>query len=121
MPEIKVIDAIMIHWFQAKAKQAHAAIKVYRLAFADARTPRRGKFYIGLALVYLVSPLDVIPDWIPVIGWLDELVVVPLLLALARRAIPENVLADCRRKVEQSEEEGKKGHNAYFNNSRANP
>ena len=60
-------------------------------------------WYIGLALVYIASPLDLIPDWIPVIGWLDEMVVVPLLLAMARRTIPENVLADCRRKVEQSE------------------
>ena len=93
----------MTRWFQAKAKQAQAAIRVYRLAFDDPRTPRRGKFYIGLALVYLVSPLDLIPDWIPVIGWLDDLVVVPMLLALARRTIPENVLADCRRKIEQSE------------------
>ena len=99
----------MIRWFQAKARQVHAEIRVYRLAFADVRTPRRGKVYIGLALVYIVSPLDLIPDWIPVIGWLDELVVVPLLLAMARRTIPENVLADCRRKVEQSEVAGKKG------------
>ena len=94
---------MMIHWLQSKAKQAHTAIRVYRLVFADERTPRRAKFYIGLALVYIVSPLDVIPDWIPVIGWLDELVVVPLLLAMARRTIPENVLAECRRNVEQSE------------------
>jgi uncharacterized membrane protein YkvA (DUF1232 family) len=99
----------MIHWLQSKAKQAHTAIRVYRLAFADERTPRRAKFYIGLALVYIVSPLDVIPDWIPVIGWLDELVVVPLLLAMARRTIPENVLAECRRNVEQSEGAEKKG------------
>ena len=92
----------MINWIKAKAKQAHMAVSVYRLVFADQRTPRCGKFYIGLALVYIASPLDLIPDWIPVIGWLDELVVVPLLLAMARRTIPENVLADCRRKVEQS-------------------
>ena len=111
----------MILWLQAKAKQAHTAIRVYRLVFADARTPRRGKFYIGLALVYIASPLDLIPDWIPVIGWLDELVVVPLLLALARRTIPENVLADCRRKVEQSEVAEKKGHNAHSDHSRADP
>lgn len=94
----------MIPWLQAKAKQVHTTLSVYRLAFADARPPRRGKFYIGLALVYINSPLDVIPDWIPVIGWLDELVVVPLLLAMARRSIPANLLADCRRKVEQSAE-----------------
>ena len=100
MPEITADAAIMIRWFQAKARQIHTEIRVYRLAFADARTPRRGKFYIGLALVYIVSPLDLIPDWIPVIGWLDELVVVPLLLALARRSIPAVVMADCRKQVE---------------------
>ena len=109
MPEIAPANAIMICWFQAKARQVHAEIRVYRLVFADARTPWRGKFFIGLALVYIVSPLDLIPDWIPIIGWLDELVVVPLLLAMARRTIPENVLADCRRKVEQSEVAKKKG------------
>jgi len=98
----------MTTWLQAKAKQAHKAVKVYRLVLADERTPRRGKFYIGLALVYIASPLDLIPDWIPVIGWLDELVVVPLLLAMARSSIPENVLADCRRKVEQAESADKK-------------
>lgn len=93
----------MIRWLKKKAAQVHREVKVYRLAFADPRTPRRGKFYIGLALMYLISPLDLIPDWIPVIGWLDELVVVPLLLALARRSIPAAVMDDYRRKVDLSE------------------
>ena len=110
----------MIRWFKAKARQAHTEIRVYRLALADKRTPRRGKFFIGLALVYIVSPLDLIPDWIPIIGWLDELVVVPLLLAMARSTIPANILADCRRKVEQSEV-AKKGHNAHSDHGRTNP
>jgi len=96
----------MILWLQAKTKQAHTAIRVYRLAFTDPRMPRRGKFYIGLALVYIVSPLDLIPDWIPVIGLLDDLMVVPILLALARCSIPAVVMADCRKQVEKQVSHG---------------
>lgn len=111
----------MIPWLQAKAKQAHKTVKVYRLAFGDPRTPRRGKFLIGLALVYIVSPLDVIPDWIPVIGWLDELVVVPLLLAMARKTIPKNVLDECRKTVERSESADNREAHAHSDNSRTDP
>ena len=96
----------MIRWFKAKARQAHTEIRVYRLALADKRTPRRGKFFIGLALVYIVSPLDLIPDWIPVIGLLDDLMVVPILLALARCSIPAVVMADCRKQVEKQVSHG---------------
>ncbi len=71
-------------------------IRIYRLVMQDRRTPRRAKWCVGLALAYLISPIDLLPDFIPVIGWLDELVVVPLLLGLARAWIPVDVLADCR-------------------------
>jgi hypothetical protein len=57
----------------------------------DSRTPRRAKLWLlGLAL-YVLSPIDPIPDFIPVIGLLDEIILVPLVLRHVRRMIPDEV------------------------------
>src|SRR5687767_10053050 len=65
-----------------------------RRVAADPRTPRRARWWlIGLA-IYVVSPIDPIPDFIPGIGHLDELVIVPLVLRRVRRMIPPSVWAE---------------------------
>ena len=70
------------------------------LASKDRRTPWRAKAIIALVIGYALSPIDLIPDWIPVLGFLDDLVVVPLGILLARRLIPAEVLADCRARAD---------------------
>jgi uncharacterized membrane protein YkvA (DUF1232 family) len=65
-----------------------------RQVAADPRTPRRARWWlIGLS-VYVLSPIDPIPDFLPVIGQLDELVVVPLVLRHVKRMIPPDVWND---------------------------
>jgi uncharacterized membrane protein YkvA (DUF1232 family) len=64
-------------------------------AFQDKRTPLRVKILVFIALLYLVDPIDLIPDVIPVFGYLDDLVIVPLLLHLAFRWLPAPVREDC--------------------------
>jgi Protein of unknown function (DUF1232) len=65
-----------------------------RRVAADPRTPRRARWWlIGLA-VYVASPIDPIPDFIPGIGHLDEIVIVPLALARIQRLIPPDVWAE---------------------------
>ncbi|MBN1866369.1 DUF1232 domain-containing protein [Candidatus Sumerlaeota bacterium] len=76
-------------------------IAVYRLVARDPRTPRIAAILLGLAVAHAASPIDLIPDFIPVLGYLDDAIVIPLLVFLARRAIPRNVILDCRRKVEE--------------------
>ena len=63
-------------------------LSVYHRILADDRTPRRAKIFLGLAVGYLCMPLDVIPDFIPIIGHLDDAVIVPGLIYLALRSIP---------------------------------
>lgn len=76
---------------------------MYRLALADPRTPRAAKWLLRFVLVYLLSPLDLIPDAIPILGLLDDAVLLPGLLLLARRLIPAAVLADCRARAAAAE------------------
>jgi uncharacterized membrane protein YkvA (DUF1232 family) len=66
------------------------------LACRDQRTPWYAKVWLALVLGYLASPIDLIPDFIPVIGYLDDLLLVPAGLALAVRVIPRDVIDDCR-------------------------
>jgi len=68
----------------------------YRLVLAHPRTPRASKALLWLALGYVLMPFDIIPDFIPVIGHLDDLVVVPALILLAMRLVPEHVRHECR-------------------------
>jgi uncharacterized membrane protein YkvA (DUF1232 family) len=72
---------------------------VYRRVLKDQRTPRVAKILLGLAVGYALLPFDLIPDFLPVIGHLDDVIIVPGLVFLALRFIPPEVVAECRRQV----------------------
>ncbi|PKL07672.1 MAG: hypothetical protein CVV51_12905 [Spirochaetae bacterium HGW-Spirochaetae-7] len=69
------------------------------LAFKDPRTPALARVIIIIAVAYAVSPIDLIPDFIPFFGQLDDLLIVPALIVLAIRFIPPDVYASCRREA----------------------
>ena len=71
-------------------------IKVYQLVRKDRRTPKLAKFLLGLAIGYALLPFDIIPDFIPVIGHLDDLIIVPVLVVLALKMIPREIIEECR-------------------------
>ena len=77
-------------------------LRVYRLVLGHARTPRITRVLLGAALAYAVSPIDLIPDWIPVVGHLDDILVVPLLVWLALRFVPSCVVEECRAQARAS-------------------
>ncbi|PKN76402.1 MAG: hypothetical protein CVU52_04920 [Deltaproteobacteria bacterium HGW-Deltaproteobacteria-10] len=71
-------------------------IEYYKLLFRHPGTPRISKFFLGAGIAYAISPIDLIPDFIPVIGHLDDLLIVPLFIWLAVIFIPESVICECR-------------------------
>ena len=65
-------------------------------AVRDRRTPPQARWVAALALLYALSPVDLLPDVLPLLGWGDDVVVVPTVLALAARSLPAPVLTDAR-------------------------
>ncbi len=92
-----------------KQKARWLKLQTYALYFAyrDARTPWYARAFSVLVVAYAFSPIDLIPDFIPVLGYLDDLVIIPLGVWLAMKLIPSPVMADCRQRAEASLGEGK--------------
>jgi len=86
-----------------KAKVRIIKIESYTLAYAyrHEQTPWYAKLSIIITLGYLLSPIDLIPDCIPILGYLDDLIIVPLLILLSIRLIPNNIVEECREKAQE--------------------
>jgi len=87
--------------FKALTKQLKKEFDVYRLVLRHSETPWISKCFLGLAVGYLLLPFDLIPDFLPVIGQLDDVVIIPVLLYLALLFIPKQLIQSCREQVEQ--------------------
>lgn len=79
-----------------RAKQLKSEAQVLMIAYKDKRTPASAKILIGITVGYLLSPIDLIPDFIPILGILDDLIIVPGLIVLSIKLIPDIVLNDAR-------------------------
>ena len=77
------------------------------LAYKDPRTPWYAKIFTGLVVAYAFSPIDLIPDFIPILGYLDDLILVPLGISLALKMIPQEVMAECRQRAQEEMSAGK--------------
>ena len=85
--------------WKLRARQLKTETHALYLASRDPRVPWQARLCATLAVGYLVSPIDLIPDFIPVIGYLDDLVLVPLFILIARRLIPADLLAEHRERA----------------------
>lgn len=72
------------------------------LAVGDPRTPRFAKLIVAIVVAYALSPIDLIPDFIPVLGYIDDLILLPLGIALAIKLLPASVLSDCRKNAQKN-------------------
>jgi uncharacterized membrane protein YkvA (DUF1232 family) len=82
-----------------KAQRLQTEVVALMFAYCDRRTPWYAKTWAALVVAYALSPIDLIPDFIPVLGYLDDLILVPAGIALALRMIPADVMAEAREKA----------------------
>jgi uncharacterized membrane protein YkvA (DUF1232 family) len=85
-----------------RARQLKAETYTLYLAARDPRTPWYVKFLVGGIVAYAYSPIDLIPDFVPVLGYLDDLILIPLGMALVIRLVPDPVLAECRTRAREA-------------------
>jgi uncharacterized membrane protein YkvA (DUF1232 family) len=94
---------MMFEQLKFRARALKKEVHVVYLAAKDPRTPWYAKALVFFVVAYTVSPIDLIPDFIPVLGYLDDLVIVPMGIALAIRMIPPEVLDEARENVKQAQ------------------
>ncbi len=97
----------MIDKWKQRAKQLKKETYALYLACKDPRTPWYARLLAACVVGYAFSPIDLIPDFIPVLGYLDDLILVPLGIAVVLKMIPPPVLAECRDRAQAAMDEGK--------------
>ena len=94
-----------------KLKERASALKrdipAVFLALKDRRTPALAKLLAGITVTYALSPIDLIPDFVPVLGYLDDVILLPGLVALTLKLIPPEVLETCRTQAEGMWQDGR--------------
>jgi len=97
-------------WIADLKQRAHnlkAETLALYLAARDPRTPWYAKILVAGIVAYVLSPIDLIPDFVPVLGYLDDLILVPIGIALAIKLIPHSVLVECRVQAHEAIHYGK--------------
>lgn len=90
-----------------KANNLKRELKVLYLAYRRPDVPWYAKVAAVLVVGYALSPVDLIPDFIPVLGYLDDIILIPLGISIAIRLIPKNILEECRAQADEVFKEGK--------------
>jgi len=97
----------MIDTWRERARQLRTETYTLYLAYRDPRTPWYARLFAALVVGCAFSPIDLVPDPIPLLGYLDDLILVPLGAALALKMIPPDVLAESQEKARGVMSEGK--------------
>lgn len=92
----------LLERWKERAEQLEAETYALYLAYRHPRVKWYAKLFAAAVAAYAFSPIDLIPDFIPVLGYLDDLVIVPLGVMLALRLIPSEVMAECRAKAKET-------------------
>ena len=97
----------MLDTLRKRARSVKAEVYALYLAYRDPRVPLYARIFAGGVVAYAFSPLDLIPDFIPVLGYLDDLVLVPLGIALALKMIPPPVMEESCARAKEIMAQGK--------------
>ena len=90
-----------------RAKKLKTDVPAVFLALKDKKTPWYAKVFAAMTVAYALSPIDFIPDFIPLLGYLDDLIILPLMVSLTVKFIPKEIFADCRERAEGLWTDGK--------------
>jgi uncharacterized membrane protein YkvA (DUF1232 family) len=90
----------LIKQLKSLTKHLKQEFAVYRLVLKHPKTPWIAKVFLGLAVGYLLLPFDFIPDFIPVLGQLDDVVIIPIIVYIALLFIPQAVIQSCREQAQ---------------------
>lgn len=101
------INMVLKMTLKEKAKKLKTDIPAIFLALKDNETPIFAKILAGITIAYALSPIDLIPDFIPVFGYLDDVILLPMLVTLTIKFIPSEVLEKNRRQAEGMWQDGK--------------
>lgn len=101
--------AVIDRWKQS-ARNLKAETYGLYLAYKHPRTPWYAKVFAGLVVAYAFSPVDLVPDFIPVLGYLDDLILIPLGVGLAVKMVPAWIMVECRTQAQLDMREGKPVH-----------
>jgi len=93
--------------FKRKAKALKAETFALYLAARHPLTPWYAKVLVAGIVAYAFSPIDLIPDFVPVLGYLDDLILIPIGIALALKLIPPEVMIECRSRAAEAFKDGK--------------
>jgi uncharacterized membrane protein YkvA (DUF1232 family) len=97
----------MLNKIKSWARNLKKYVFVLYFAYKDSRVTWYAKVFTACVVAYAFSPIDFIPDFIPVLGYLDDIIIVPLGIKLALKMIPNAVIKDCEEKVEELMVKGK--------------
>lgn len=92
---------------KARAKKLKTDIPALFLALKDKETPIIAKLFAGITVAYALSPVDLVPDFIPVLGYMDDVILLPMLVALTVKFVPKDVLERNRKQAEGMWKDGK--------------
>ena len=99
--------AQLIEKWKQRAKQLKIEIYAIYLAYKDPRVPWYARIFAACVVGYAFSPIDLIPDPIPILGYLDDLILIPLGVVLALKMIPKEVMAECRERSQEIMRQGR--------------
>lgn len=102
-----MVIANKIHSLRQLAKKLKKETYALYLASKDSRVPWYARYLIAGIVAYAFSPIDLIPDFIPILGYFDDLIIIPLGIWLVLKLIPPSVLAECREKAEAAQSQTK--------------
>lgn len=99
---ISIVSTMRMNDWKARAKTLKQEVYALCLCSRHPKTPLYAKLFALLIVGYALSPIDLIPDFIPVLGYIDDLVLIPFGIALLISMIPNDVLEECRQKAKAS-------------------